>query len=57
MNNNGKTIIDVLVFLKNISGLVVMITDIIIKNKIKPMPPYLEKKETLSNAFVVFKPL
>jgi uncharacterized membrane protein (DUF373 family) len=55
MNNNGKTIIDVLVFLKKISELVVITIDIIIKNKIKPMAPYLEKKDTFSIAFAVFK--
>jgi hypothetical protein len=55
MNSNGKTIIEVLVFLKKRSGLVEMIIDIVTKNKIKQIPPYLEKKETFSTTFVLFK--
>ena len=51
INNNGKIMIEVVVFLKKVSGYFVMTTDIITKNKINPIPPYLEKNDNFSNPF------
>jgi len=57
INNNGKIMIEVVVFFKKVSGYLVMTIAITTKNKINPMPPYLEKNEVFSNAFALLKPL
>jgi len=53
-NNNTITMIDVLVFLKKPPGYVAITVVIITRNKINPIPPYLENDEILVNALVIF---
>jgi hypothetical protein len=43
--------IEVVVFLKKTSGYFVITIDIITKNKINPIPPYLEKNDKFTNPF------
>jgi hypothetical protein len=51
-NNNTIIMIDDLVFLKKPPGYVAITVVIITRNKIKPIPPYLENDETFPKAFV-----